>query len=1001
MMGALTQPLSANAADAPTPHWVWQHEQRKADQRSEMVTTFRVPRKIERAQVRVVFESCAGDVRVNGRNVLRLGPYEPVRRVDITKHVEVGRNVIEIIARSTDGPAAAALLCVVTYPDGSQQHIPTDRSWPIRQARNPRGPLKRVYSFGEVATEPFGYALTADDPNDSGGRIAISPFDDYTQWKQAINAEAGADPATFSALPGYEIELVKSATKDEGSWVSMVFDPKGRLIVAREDKGLLRMTLARGNAHGVHISQVETINDTLKECRGLAFVGNDLYVNANNSKGLYRLRDTKPNDGKDTYDEVKLLYASSGGVGHGRNDLAIGPDGYVYAIHGDSVDLPTTMKSRLSPARHFGIPKGREGFVYRFKPEDAGDVSKWELYAAGLRNPYGIAFNHRGDAFTYDAVAEFDMGSPWYRPTHVRQLVSGADYGWRAVTGKWPPYFADHADNPPTTFIVGKGSPTAVKFAPRAFGTLSLNTLFILDWAYGRILAVHCEPRGAGYACSAQTLLKGRPLNVTDLGFGPDGAMYFVTGGRRTKAALYRVRYVGPEVQQRQLTKQQVARREHADTKTALRRRLEAEHYKRDAPGKEVTLDLLDRDPWVVQAARIAIEHEGRTWWNEAYRELKARHPDLHVTQPDALLHCLLALRNQPVVGMAWFTIKGDRPPNLTDDQLRLTLRLLTFYLDGSESTIITDPEAHAEKRKGVIESIDRLFPHHAPQVNRDLALLLTKLNAPRVVQRTVALLRAADTPRDRLHYLFALRNVKEGWSADDRRAIYEALRVAERHVHGAGMPGFLKRIRDESVATLTDAEKEALGDLIRAKPQAAVVDGSGVPVRTEVVKKWTLDDFKDELAKIGPKRDLKNGRVMFDVAQCSRCHRAGVVDTGGVVGPDLASVGRRFDARALLESIVEPSKVVAEPYRNVVVETKDGDRYVGRVAPGGDYRSPKLRLVLNPLEPDAITEVIKKEITSHKAVPISPMPTGLLDTLTRDEVLDLLSYLSVGRARE
>ena len=68
---------------------------------------------------------------------------------------------------------------------------------------------------------------------------------------------------------------------------------------------------------GKQIVKVETINDTLEECRGLLFAFDSLYVNANNSKGLYRLRDT---DGDDIFDEEELLYASSGNVGHGRND---------------------------------------------------------------------------------------------------------------------------------------------------------------------------------------------------------------------------------------------------------------------------------------------------------------------------------------------------------------------------------------------------------------------------------------------------------------------------------------------------------------------------------------------------------------------------------------------------------------------------------------------------------------------------------------------------------
>ena len=58
------------------------------------------------------------------------------------------------------------------------------------------------------------------------------------------------------------------------------------------------------------------------------------------------------------------------------------------------------------------------------------DGSEKEIFCAGLRNPYGIAFNADGEAFTYDADAEFDMGTPWYRPTKVKHLTSGADFGY-------------------------------------------------------------------------------------------------------------------------------------------------------------------------------------------------------------------------------------------------------------------------------------------------------------------------------------------------------------------------------------------------------------------------------------------------------------------------------------------------------------------------------------------------------------------------------------------
>ena len=54
---------------------------------------------------------------------------------------------------------------------------------------------------------------------------------------------------------------------------------------------------------------------------------------------------------------------------------------------------------------------------------------------------------------------------------------------------------------------------------------------------YGKIDAVHLQRAGASYTGRAEVFLKGRPLNVTGLDFGPDGAMYFVTGGRRKPAA--------------------------------------------------------------------------------------------------------------------------------------------------------------------------------------------------------------------------------------------------------------------------------------------------------------------------------------------------------------------------------------------------------------------------------------------------------------------------------
>jgi putative heme-binding domain-containing protein len=96
------------------------------------------------------------------------------------------------------------------------------------------------------------------------------------------------------------------------------------------------------------------------------------------------------------------------------------------------------------------------------------------------------------------------------------------------------------------------------------------------------------------------------------------------------------------------------------------------------------------------------------------------------------------------------------------------------------------------------------------------------------------------------------------------------------------------------------------------------------------------------------------------------------------------------------LEAIVEPSRVVADSYRQVTLTTKDGKTVTGAIVPV-DYRLPVMRLAVNPLQPETTVDVPKDEIVSYAEVDISPMPPGLLNTFSREEVLALLAYLQRG----
>lgn len=807
--------------------------------------------------------------------------------------------------------------------------------------------------------------------------LAITAVDDYEQWQDARAQKDSTDASAFRLLPGFVIERVRSAAEGEDSWISMRFDPQGRIIVAREKKGLLRLTLTPGrNA----VSKVEVVNDTLPEVRGLVFAQEALFANSNNHNqknstnraGLFRLRDT---NGDDQFDEVKLVGPATRTGGHGRNDLTLGPDGLIYQMHGDSVSVPEGAIRRPSPVT--GLNPGDDRAHGHLIRTDF-DGTRLEVVAHGLRNPYGIAFNEDGEAFTYDADAEHDMGSPWYRPTRVRHLVSGADYGWRNVTGTWPPYYPDHADEPPNTFDIGKGSPTAVEFGTRShFPPVYRRALFIMDWTYGRIIAVHLTPQGASYSARGETFLRGRPANVTDFDFGPDGAMYFVTGGRGTQSGLYRVSYTGPKVEEPLPTREQLTNADSGKAARKLRQVLEAFHRPDPRAANAVWPYLNHTDEWIRHAARVALEHQPPAGWqsralaeNDKLRALTAWLALARVGTAEGQARILDRL-----VGL-------DLKPLAVTDQL-IALRIGEICLQRMDQP---DPRLAV----ALLRQWDALYPHQDTAMNRELSRLLASLGVPGVASRTLALIETATVQTERMHYLFVLRNLQDGWSADERRRYFIELGKMDRFRGGAGLPKFIDQIRNEALAAAPPEEQAALVAVLESVRSPVIAETNDVP--RAFVKAWTVAELADLKAD---QADFARGRAMYHAAQCARCHQVG--GEGLAFGPDLTGAAGRFTRRDLLEAIIEPSKVIGESYRNVIVTTRGGEAYTGQVVMEGDYRRPVLKLATDPAQPFKLTEISKADIVSHRESDLSPMPEGLLNSLSREEVLDLLAFLEAG----
>jgi len=973
-------PVSSEAAlgagVGPIPQWIWADPYPKSKQTATFRKAFDVA--VQPAAARL--SGLADDdmtVYVNGHRVAEIKESKQIATFDVTAQIRPGRNVLSLCASNRIGPAGVMVRLELIGPGPAAQSIVTDQSW-LASLSEERGwhatgfdasGWPQAVSFGQLGVQPWGDPLGASD--------------DYNQWKQALGKATATGLARITAPPGFAVELICSAGEGEGSWVSLAFDPRGRLIVGREDQGLLRLTLPRAENER---PKIETINETLKECRGLLFAFESLYVNANNSKALYRLRDT---NGDDQFDEVKLLRKTEGGVGHGRNGMALGPDNRIYLVHGNDVRLPSGFTTGTSPLRNYAgdrllTPAWDQQLFNAGVRLPAGHIVRtdrdgetWEIIAGGFRNPFGVAFNTDGEMFTYDADMEGDIGAPWYRPTRINHIVSGGDYGWRQGTSKWPAFYPD---SPPSNLDIGKGSPTGVKFGTKSrFPPKYRRALFALDWAYGRIFAVHLTASGASYVGSAETFIEGRPLNVTALDFGPDGAMYFITGGRRTQSGLYRVRYVGEAVKQRPATPQQLSRRRQAARARRLRRELEAFHGHRHPQAVETAWPHLgSSDPWIRHAARIAVEHQPpETWQQRALAE----------PYSTAGLTALLALSR---VGDA------DLQPKLLDrlngfplNKCTAGQQLIALRADAICFSRMSRPDDMAAAK--VIDRLDPLYPAQTVPVNQLLCELLVYLRAPNVLRKSIPLLNSASTQEERLFFLYVLRNVKSGWTLEQRRTYFHWLREAADFRGGQSMPKFVSFIRSDALATLTNTQREQLAPILAAKKQQPADIDSRASNRS-FVKDWKVTDLSSSLDDVDRGRDFQRGKAMYTAALCVRCHRFG--SQGTAIGPDLTDVGRRFDRLALLESMMTPSKVVNEKFRDVKIVTTKGFVIVGRIV-GGTAKT--LTISTNPLTPEETTAVVKADIEFQTTSGVSPMPLGLLNTLSKDEILDLLAYLEAG----
>lgn len=201
---------------------------------------------------------------------------------------------------------------------------------------------------------------------------------------------------------------------------------------------------------------------------------------------------------------------------------------------------------------------------------------------------------------------------------------------------------------------------------------------------------------------------------------------------------------------------------------------------------------------------------------------------------------------------------------------------------------------------------------------------------------------------------------------------------------------GFLDNIRKESVESLSEEELAAVQDILDQKPTP--VDPLAALKPRPVVKEWTVADLESAADENLHGRDFENGRKLFSMAACFRCHR--VRGEGGMVGPDLTGAGGRFNNRDLLEALIEPSKVVSDQYQQTQFLLEDGRLIEGRVI---NLNGDNLMVLTDMFDPSRLENINRRQVEQMQPSPKSMMPEGLLNTFTEEDILDLMAFLRAG----
>jgi len=344
----------------------------------------------------------------------------------------------------------------------------------------------------------------------------------------------------------------------------------------------------------------------------------------------------------------------------------------------------------------------------------------------------------------------------------------------------------------------------------------------------------------------------------------------------------------------------------------------------------------------------------------------------------DMLVGAREALRGRKRIDMpsnwptAYAKLKSSKDPEVRE----LTAALaVTFGDKAAIADLLTTASNRAATTKERNAAIELLRDQAPPQMAEVLQSLLDDKDVRRAAIRGLAVAQHKDTQSKLVANYGA-------FSTEEKQDAVATLTSRKEFAVGLLDAVEKKTIPRGDVSAYAARQMHAFGDKTLTERLRTVWGEirDSAPEKQQLIAK-----FKSQLSPNTLKNaDLANGRVLFKKT-CQQCHR--FFGEGGAIGPDLTG-SNRTNLDYLLGKIIDPSAEIGRDYRMSIVTTKGG-----RVVTGLQVESTPTRLTLQTATEKIVLD--RNDIEEVTESPLSIMPEGQLNSLSKDEVRDLIGFLS------